>query len=42
VTARPSVAGGHPVGGLDGIGLDLAYHDRTVVHGADIQLRRAG
>ena len=31
VTSRPD--------GLDGVGLHLAYHDRAVVHGADIRLR---
>ena len=31
VTSRPD--------GLDGVGLHLGYHDRAVVHGADIRLR---
>jgi ferric hydroxamate transport system ATP-binding protein len=31
VTSRPD--------GLDGVGLHLGYHDRPVVHGADIRLR---
>ena len=39
MTAGRQTAGRPRPDGLDGVGLHLGYHDRAVVHGADIALR---